>query len=256
MIRFQKIPILLYHRVLDSQDPSFDDHCVSIGHFKKQMKALYQKGYQTVSLEKGIYNRDKQVNFPDKPIIITFDDGYEDNYSNVLPILRSYNFTATIFLVVDFVDSDEKLNTEPYLSWEQIRKMQDQGFEFQSHGVSHRRMDHLSAENVNYELTHSKKILEQRLNRTVLFYSYPFCQYNDKIKKSTQEAGYRGGVGGLPDISGFPQDLFEIGRSEILESDSMFMFMFKVRTGYNYYFFPLVIKTCLAKIKRLLFRIK
>jgi peptidoglycan/xylan/chitin deacetylase (PgdA/CDA1 family) len=250
MIRLQQIPILLYHRILEPDDPSFDLYSVSIDHFRNQMKALYHRGYRTVSLEDVFRKRDPMRPLPSKPIIIAFDDGYKDNYTHVLPILRSIHFSATIFLVVDFIEQKEKIIQNVYLSWDEIKEMQDFGFEFQSHGISHRQMDSLSEEEVGYELIFSKKILEQRLNRPVLFFSYPFCQYNEKIKELTRKAGYQGAMGGLPDICGAPQDSFEIGRSEILESDSLFMFMFKVRTGYNFYFFSLIIKTVLAKIMR------
>ena len=248
MIAFQKIPILLYHRVIERSDVLFDLSSVSVEGFRKQMKRLSAMGYRTVSLTDLIIHKDSRMSFPSKPVIITFDDGYRDNYIHAFPILQSFNFKATVFLVIDFIELEGQSRKDLYLSWHEIKEMQQYGIEFQSHGMSHEPMDSLSVKKIKQELIKSKEKLEQHLRQPVRFYSYPFGRYNSEIKQLTKEAGFAGAVGGLPDLSGTLTDLYEIGRIEIFESDFQFMFMFEVLTGYNLHFFPLVVKNFLRKI--------
>jgi peptidoglycan/xylan/chitin deacetylase (PgdA/CDA1 family) len=233
-MKAQKVPILLYHRILDKNDYKFDEFTVSKKAFEWQMKYLSDNGYQTISLEQLVLNT-KKSDLPPRPVIITFDDGHKDNFEIAFPILKKHNFKPTIFLVLEFVkDPDNKANgsCNQYLSLKEIMEMQTFGAFFESHGVSHRSLQRIEEEAVRSEVADSKKYLEKVLAKQIKFFAYPYSQYSTAVKSIVAEAGYLGACGGLPNFNGVISDNYEIGRTEIFDSDSKLQFMFKVRTGY------------------------
>jgi peptidoglycan/xylan/chitin deacetylase (PgdA/CDA1 family) len=126
-------------------------------------------------LENGytpIYLNDNPSQY-EKPVIITFDDGYEDNYTNVYPILEKYNVKATIFIFTDAV------NTPGYLTATQIRSMPL--VSFQSHTVTHRKLTELRKDEIRYELAASQDILSRMTGKEVYAICYPVGKFNDTV---------------------------------------------------------------------------
>lgn len=122
-----------------------------------------------------------------KPVILTFDDGYVDNYKNAYPILEKYNLKGTIFLISDFI------GTYPnYMTWAQVDEMQQSGLiDFESHTLSHPELDKIPADEVWHQLDSSKKALEWRLGKPINFIAYPCGSYDEELERMTKEAGYR-----------------------------------------------------------------
>lgn len=180
----KSIPILLYHRV--GGEP--DDLTISIKHFQQDMELLSYGGYKAMSLEQ--VKQHLQGNFsslPSKPVVITFDDGYLDNYTNAFPILQKYSMVASFYIITGMVGNNDRLTTS------QIREMQTVGMDFGSHTVTHRSLAELSPQEVTTELTKSKSDMEQILGKTVEFIAYPCGSYNSETLNIAHEAGYLGG---------------------------------------------------------------
>ncbi len=178
------ITILNYHKI-DNMNISLS---VLPEDFDRQMAYLKENGYHTINTDQ-LYNY--MVNgeaLPENPILITFDDGYEDNYQHAYPILKKYGFTGTIFVITDFVNN----NQPNYLTWDQIKEMKSQGMDFQSHTASHKSMTELSMDQLKEELTKSKQALDKELNQDTKFMAYPTGTYNLYIAKIVNEAGYKG----------------------------------------------------------------
>ena len=228
-----RVPILLYHQIIEKNSESFDRFCVSIDTFKVQMQKLYSNGYQAITLENLVDSGGNSISLPEKPFIITFDDGHRDNYLNAFPILKSFNFSALIFLVANYIGAIHENGKYRYLSLNEIQEMQEYGIVFQSHGYSHASLTELNLNDLQTELLESKTKLEKVLGHEVKFFAYPYGKYNDTVKKQTEQAEYLGACGGLMNLDGSINDLYEIGRVEIFETDSLITFMHKVRTGYN-----------------------
>ncbi|HEX9063290.1 MAG TPA: polysaccharide deacetylase family protein, partial [Clostridia bacterium] len=109
-----------------------------------------------------------------KPIIITFDDGYEDNYTNAYPILKKYNLKATIFLVPGFIGKDN------FLKADQVKQMTDI-ISFQSHTISHIRLDTADRNTIEKECSHSRIEIERLTGKPVFAIAYPYGAYNNGV---------------------------------------------------------------------------
>ncbi|TWH48454.1 peptidoglycan/xylan/chitin deacetylase (PgdA/CDA1 family) [Sporomusa sp. KB1] len=180
---FQGIPVLNYHQI---NNESHNVLTLSDTEFEAQIKYLYQEGYTAISPEQLADYLQYGKELPNKPVLITFDDGYEDNYQVAYPILQKYHFKATIFLITDFAGNNSR-----YLTWQQIREMSDNGINFENHTLSHITLPKASDEEVYAQLVNSKQALEWRLGKKVEYLAYPGGKYDQRIIQLTKEAGYR-----------------------------------------------------------------
>jgi len=176
------VPILNYHKV----DNFYHALSIPPEEFEEQMAYLAQNGFTTITPDQlmAYLNHDREL--PKNPILITFDDGYLDNFTNAYPIMKKYGFTATIFLVTNKIGHEEN-----FMSWDQVRTMQQDGFVFGSHTVSHAALTKLSREDVMLELTNSRKELERQLGVKARYFAYPTGAYNRQTEEMVKQAGYK-----------------------------------------------------------------
>ena len=156
---FQGIPVLNYHQI---NNEDYNALTLSNVEFEAQINYLYQKGYNGISPDQLADYLQYGKQLPANPVLITFDDGYEDNYRVAYPILQKYHFTATIFLITDFVN-----HYENYLTWNQIKEMNAAGLSFEDHTLSHISLPNASNEEINNQLLKSKQALEWRLGKMI-----------------------------------------------------------------------------------------
>lgn len=182
----KRIVILNYHKV----DDVFNSLSIPPSDFDDQMSYLKEQGFQTISLEqmrKALAG--EPVDLPEKPLIITFDDGYRDNYTNAYPILAKYNFTGVIFVITSFLDQKIPF----YMTWEMAKEVQESGvIDIQSHTVNHNSMTELSDEKLRKELIDSKKRIEEILGKPADYVAYPTGTYNLHIASIVRDCGYKG----------------------------------------------------------------
>lgn len=176
------IPILYYHSVNENVD---NEITISPETLKEQLYYINNEGYTTITISEFYdYLQNKQP-IPEKSIIITFDDGYMNNYTEAFPILKELHMKATIFCVGNSLDGTY------YLSKEAIKEMSDYGIDIESHTVNHLHLDTLTYDEQLSELKNSKEILENITGKTILSLAYPFGDYNDDTIKAAKEAGYK-----------------------------------------------------------------
>jgi peptidoglycan/xylan/chitin deacetylase (PgdA/CDA1 family) len=197
----EEVPILMYHKVSPYSAHGGPGLRVAPESFREQMKYLYKRGYNTISLNQLIDHWQRKDTLPSHPIIITFDDGYEVNYNFAFPILQRYGYTATIFLVYDNIgglniwdDNKNVAHNIKLLSWEQIDLMKNQGITFESHTLTHPDLAYITQEEARREITESKKKLEERLSNQVNFIAYPYGRRNPAVDEAVRASGYRGAV--------------------------------------------------------------
>lgn len=178
----------MYHQVVEDGERNRrarrtnPAYTVTVDRFREQMVWLAENGFRACSLGDVIGQRAPLNN----SVVITFDDGWADNFSHALPVLGEYGLSATIFVVTGFV------GTPGYLDWERLREMSGYGISLQSHTISHRPLEELGDDEVAEELGTSKKVLEDRLGTAVDFVSMPQGSWNRKIVEAARAAWYRG----------------------------------------------------------------
>lgn len=177
------IPVLNYHQV---NDEAHNALTLSSYEFNAQMEYLYQNNYTTISPNQLVDYLQYGTSLPPNPVLITFDDGYEDNYRIAYPILKKYNFKATEFLITDFVGHNGR-----YLTWKQVKEMGDNGFTFASHTLSHLFLGPATDDEILYQLTKSREAIEWRLNQKVEYLAYPGGAYDQRTIELAKQAGYR-----------------------------------------------------------------
>ncbi len=177
------IPVLNYHQINDVDENLLT---VSTTEFETQMTWLEENGYHTITPAELVNALEGHGSLPDRPVLITFDDGYIDNYTCAFPILKKHGMKATIFIISEYVGMYPN-----YLTWEQLLEMQLHGIEFGSHTVDHNVLTELSLNSVIHELADSKRTLETQLGHRVEYLAYPCGYTNETIKARAAEAGYR-----------------------------------------------------------------
>ena len=179
-----KVLVLNYHMV----NTMFISLAVEPSDFDWQMKYLVDHGYHTITPDELYDFLAGQGTLPDRPVLITFDDGYVDNYTNAYPILKKYNLKATIFIVTGFVSK-----RKGYLTWDQLREMEQNGITMQSHTVTHAPLPELPDDRIREELVESKRQAEEELGHPIEFIAYPTGVHDLHIVGIAKEAGYKGG---------------------------------------------------------------
>ncbi len=225
-----RLPILMYHAVDEVSGPR-NRLVVPPEIFANQMRYLHERGYAVVTLDEAVSYITQNRRLPRKTVAITFDDGYENNYTYAYPVLVKYHIPAAIFVIVRLV------GTEGFLTWDQIREMSRSGIvNIESHSTSHLWLTGLDARKLKEELESSRKVLEDALNKKVRYLCYPMGGYDERVKSAAREAGYSAAFATKPKTLLRAPDLYAIDRVKIsLSSDNPFVFAIKV-SGYHAFF--------------------
>lgn len=199
------VPILAYHQVGDLQEI----YSVTAEEFDQQMQFLQSHGYTAISLAELFAAKNGAKQLPDKPVIISFDDGYADNYSAALPIMEKYGMKGTVFVISGQVGQPD------YLTWQQIKEMQARGTEIGSHTHSHVALTEIGQPQLQDELQRSKQILETNLGTSIEFLAYPYGQFNTQIIAALEQAGYTGACTGEPGLGTTAGNAYKLKRVNV-----------------------------------------
>ncbi len=220
------VPIMMYHRVsLADESPM---NTVSPKNFTKQMDFLRRNGYQVITVDDLIQGTKARKRFPHKTVVITFDDGYEDNYKNAFPVLKEHHFSAAIFLISDYLGVNPNL-----LTWDQVKEMSQNGITFGSHTRHHVYLPEESEEQLKDEIQGSKRVIEERLGEPVHYFAYPSGGFSEHIKSLVAMAGYRAAFSTNRGYDRYNIDLYELSRIRINNWDSPFVLWNKLSGYYN-----------------------
>ncbi len=219
------IPVLMYHGLYDNflsrlahEDSPYH---LPVDKFRDQMGNLAENGYCSIDLNALIRFSSAELSHTqhlNKSVVITFDDGYADNFDLALPILNDLGLHATFFVIVN------RIGTPPYLSWQQLESMVDAGMNIQSHTMTHRPLESLSAAEIESELAESRSILEKRLGLKVTFFSLPHGSWSELIVPIARQLGYVGCCTSEIGYFDAQSDPFRIKRFAIKRNSSKFMF--------------------------------
>ena len=150
------------------------------------MKYLKDNNYTTLTIDELYSYMQTGKLVPNNPIVITFDDGYKDNYTDAYPILKEFGLKATVFVITDTIDKEKN-----YLTSDEIKSMDSNNIRIESHTAAHEQLDKISYNDNLKTMTSSKDKLEKILGRKINYIAYPFGGYNDNTIKATKESGYK-----------------------------------------------------------------
>jgi len=217
IILLKKVPVLLYHHI---QPGGFNTVKPSL--FEKHINFLKKEGYEGVTFRQILYNS----KLPDKPVVITFDDGYEAIYRYALPILEKAGFKAVVFMLAGYVGKRNSwdLSLEPrsvrHLNSEELTDLNHKGWEIASHAMSHKPLTGMSPEKIQWEAERSGRLLEELLNVKTTGFAYPFGRYNSDVKDAVERAGYQYACGALKRHQ-LPESEYMLVRIPVYRFDSI-----------------------------------
>lgn len=202
--------ILEYHMINDNTDGDEKKYSVTPAEFREQLAYLKANGYETISMRDFMLAKKGRLTLPEKPIVLTFDDGYKDNYYNMLPILEEFAMKATVYIVTN------DIGKEKYLSYNELKDMQSRGVEFGSHTANHLPLTALSREKQIEEIKLSKLILEWNGLNTIYTFSYPNGAYDENLPQILKENEYLTAVTGEAGVNTFNTNPYLLHRTHIL----------------------------------------
>lgn len=237
------IPVIMYHRVVNYEsEGGVHGTYITAKKFDEHMKYLKEKNYEPITFKELLkLNYRNRFNNGKKYIILTFDDGYEDNYKIAFPILKKYQFNCIIYLVshlnynkwdVEVPENPEK--EFPLMTWDMIKEMQEYGIEFGGHTMTHQKLAHIPFEQAKEEITKSTEFLEEKLGEKLVCFAYPYGDLNEEVKEFVKETGYSFAVATDSGDLSFSEDLFQIRRIGIFPTNNMLSFKRKVHGNYNF----------------------
>jgi peptidoglycan/xylan/chitin deacetylase (PgdA/CDA1 family) len=239
----ERIKVLIYHRVSDSEKlcAELGSLCVHVGRFRRQLSILDRWGFTPITFRDYQLFRAGKLNLPKKPIIITFDDGYQDVYEFAYPLLREFGMSAVVFALADpkirtnTWDHTRGISDAPLMVDRQLVELHEAGIEIGSHGMAHRALPYIPKEEAREEISRSRMLLEILLNSPVLSFAYPYGLANEAVKKMVQEAGYLTGCGVYTGPGTFGVDDFDVRRILIPASTGTAGFCLRVFAPYQHY---------------------
>jgi peptidoglycan/xylan/chitin deacetylase (PgdA/CDA1 family) len=218
------VPVLMYHSIDHTSHEPLNN--VTPQTFSRQMAALRQQGCNVISIKEFAEGMQAGRRFAHKTVVITFDDGYDDNYTSALPVLRAYGFPAVLFLAPDHI------GTRGYLTWDQIRQMAANGITIGSHVMGETYLPSLQGDKLVWALEESKRLIERELALPVEYLSYPVGGFTHEAQSAARNAGYRAA---FTTNRGFSRgvDIFALRRIRVKDTDGPWAMMLKTSGYYD-----------------------
>jgi peptidoglycan/xylan/chitin deacetylase (PgdA/CDA1 family) len=207
--RTAKVPILVYHHVSQSISEGGSSALrrltVTAEIFGQQMQYIRDNGYHVITFSDLADYFEKGKELPTLPVIISFDDGWENQFEYALPSLQKYHYPATFFVVTDYI------GRPGFISWPQLQTLLTEGMTIGSHSRSHPRLTKIKDSTKLWDqIFNSKTILETQLEASVEEFAYPYGLYNAKAAAAVKQAGYRAGRGCCSGIAHTSGDVFSL----------------------------------------------
>jgi len=252
----KQIPILMYHSISDVKEHLHPYYHVNTSPviFDAHMKYLHENNYSVINLEdleNCLNTRDSS-----KYVVITFDDGFHDFYTTAFPILKKYNFSATVFLPTGFIKNERlSFKNKECMTWGEIRELSREGVIFGSHTVNHPQLKNLSEKEIENEIKSSKNIIEDEIGITVKSFSYPYAFSENKefviiLRELLKKSNYTNGVTTMIGTANKKCDAFFQPRLPANSYDDILFFHAKLQGAYNWLNKPQSFIKRLKNIKR------
>lgn len=218
-----QVPILVYHSFGGApakKENNLQTHYrITSEKFENQMKYLSDNRYHPISLAVYIDSLKNNTKLPDKAVVLSFDDGWKTQYKYAVPILKKYKFTATFFIITDYVNH----NYKAYMSWNDLKDLVENNFDIESHTKTHSILTKLDVKHLVNELAGSKKILEDKLGIKVTALAYPNYMQNKTTQGVVENAGYYGARAGWASFKNSNDHIYELKSQEAVNNPNPFL---------------------------------
>jgi peptidoglycan/xylan/chitin deacetylase (PgdA/CDA1 family) len=209
------VPILMYHSIsIPPAGASLPELFVPTGDFTDQMRALQRDGYHAVTLDQLWGAWHGQGSLPEKPIVLSFDDGYQTQYTHAAPVLKQLGWPGVLNLKLLSLEQGE-------MTPKMIKSMISDGWEIDSHTINHLDVSQLSGASLHHEIADSRKMLQKQFGVPSNFFCYPAGRYDDQAIAALKAAGYTGATTELPGEATIGGDPFTLPRIRISGSDGV-----------------------------------
>jgi peptidoglycan/xylan/chitin deacetylase (PgdA/CDA1 family) len=222
---------LMLHSISEPRAMEEAAYSIAPRRFHRLMRWFRTMGYGSLTTAEWLADK-----IPAKRVLLTFDDGYDDLYTELLPVVQEHHYTPVVFLVADLVgrtnlwDQAKGLRARKLLTLEQIREMQNCGVEFGSHSATHPLLTQLSDNQLRCEVNDSRRKLEDLLGVEVVCFAYPYGDVDDRVRGAVAEAGYRVAFTADPGTN-LRNDLLLQQRAEVNDATGVPDFLFNLRYG-------------------------
>lgn len=224
------VPILMYHHVAP---PNPKDDAIRRGltvapeELQTQLAWLAANNYHTVSMEQLFHHLVNGAPLAPRSVILTFDDGYRDNYQYVYPLLQKYGFHGTFFIIPNLAGLPD------YMTWDMIRELRDAGNTIGSHTLTHPSLPALTKDAAWQQINGSKQKLEAELGQKILFFDYPSGEFTARVEQQVKEAGYAAAVSTIPGNVNSFDTLYELRRIRIIPGIDLKHYIIPLQTPYS-----------------------
>jgi len=208
--------------------------------FERQIRFLSQNGYRSVSIADAP-TRAQTAGRGEKLVGITFDDGYQDFYTNAFPILNRYGYAASVFLPTAYIgDVPRQFKGSDCLTWSQIRELRKAGVEFGSHTVTHPQLRDTGEAQMRAEVGRSREEIQEKLGERVDTFAYPYAfpetdrEFVGRLQGALQESGYRSGVTTIIGRMGLGGNPLFLSRLPVNSHDDPRFFQAKLEGAYDW----------------------
>ncbi|MDO9239513.1 polysaccharide deacetylase family protein [Methylicorpusculum sp.] len=231
--------ILMYHMISEPRTTTEKRYACPPQQFEKHIQMLLDNNYTPISIDQVWNYYSENIPLPDKAVLISLDDGFEDNYLNAFPVFKRYNIPAIIYLASGVIGHINTWMVAPafsqrkMLSWEQIKEMSNEGIQFGSHTVTHSQLDKLSNDEAYQELIDSKQSIENHLGCECSHFAYPFGLFNEHTQKLVSDAGYKTACSTRSGFNNAERNPLILHRIDVYGTDSAWKLKQKLTYGIN-----------------------
>ena len=224
----------MYHGVRREAPASLARFCTAPERFERQLAFLKRHGYASISVEQWVSALSGEDGIMrGRAVALTFDDAYRDFLTEAWPLLQKYGFSATVFVVTEFVGGTAAWDAAygdpaPLLSWDEIRMLAGEGVSFGAHSASHPYFTRLGTRELIDEGRRSRARLEAELGREVTVMSYPFGENDIRVRLAMAACGYRCAVTTEPGCSRLGDNPMALPRQEVCGDDDLDAFIAKL----------------------------
>lgn len=248
----KRIPILMYHRIATVRG---DRNSLPKEKFEEQLKYIFEQGYHSITIEQLEAHLLHNKELPEKPIVLTFDDAYQDNLTTAMPLLEKYHQLGNVFSIANWQGKENRWENfgkeiTKTMDKEELLQWQNQGHYVGSHTMDHPFLSDCHEERLQHELADSKIATENITGKKVTCICYPYGNFNGKVLEEAKKCGYNLGLGIFDHVPLWTIDVMALPRIPVPSHQKMWEFKLKISSIHMLFVFLRRVERCFKRMVR------